>query len=77
VATRDTHVPLPRRRDDAQSGGRRDVGRIAVCWWGWGWSTSPQRGMPTSLLGSRTFLDRAPAPYVPFANTHGPTWTWI
>jgi hypothetical protein len=21
--------------------------------------------------------DRAPAPYMPFANTHGPTWTWI
>jgi hypothetical protein len=21
--------------------------------------------------------DRAPAPYVPFADTHGPTWTWI
>jgi hypothetical protein len=21
--------------------------------------------------------DRAPAPYVPFVNTHGPTWTWI
>jgi hypothetical protein len=21
--------------------------------------------------------DRAPAPYVPFANTHGPTWNWI
>jgi hypothetical protein len=21
--------------------------------------------------------DRAPLPYVPFANTHGPTWTWI
>jgi hypothetical protein len=21
--------------------------------------------------------DRAPAPYVPFVDTHGPTWTWI
>jgi hypothetical protein len=21
--------------------------------------------------------DRAPTPYVPFANTHEPTWTWI
>jgi hypothetical protein len=21
--------------------------------------------------------DRAPAPYVAFADTHGPTWTWI
>ena len=21
--------------------------------------------------------DRAPQPYVPFANNHGPTWTWI
>jgi hypothetical protein len=21
--------------------------------------------------------DRAPAPYVPFADTHKPTWTWI
>jgi hypothetical protein len=21
--------------------------------------------------------DRAPARYVPFADTHGPTWTWI
>jgi hypothetical protein len=21
--------------------------------------------------------DRVPAPYVPFADTHGPTWTWI
>jgi hypothetical protein len=21
--------------------------------------------------------DRAPASYVPFADTHGPTWTWI
>jgi hypothetical protein len=21
--------------------------------------------------------DRAPAPYMPFADTHGPTWTWI
>jgi hypothetical protein len=21
--------------------------------------------------------DRAPASYVPFVNTHGPTWTWI
>jgi hypothetical protein len=32
VATRDAHVPLPRQRDDSQSGGCRDVGRIAVCW---------------------------------------------
>jgi hypothetical protein len=21
--------------------------------------------------------DRAPAPYLPFVDTHGPTWTWI
>jgi hypothetical protein len=21
--------------------------------------------------------DRAPTPYVPFADNHGPTWTWI
>jgi hypothetical protein len=21
--------------------------------------------------------DHTPAPYVPFANTHGPTWSWI
>jgi hypothetical protein len=21
--------------------------------------------------------DRAPVPYVPFVDTHGPTWTWI
>jgi hypothetical protein len=21
--------------------------------------------------------DHAPEPYVPFTNTHGPTWTWI
>jgi beta-galactosidase/beta-glucuronidase len=21
--------------------------------------------------------DRAPAPYLPFIDTHGPTWTWI
>jgi hypothetical protein len=35
---------------------------------------------------TRTFLarfanvprnDHAPAPYVPFVDTHGPTWTWI
>jgi hypothetical protein len=29
-----THVPLPRRRDDSQSRGRRDVGRTVVCWRG-------------------------------------------
>jgi hypothetical protein len=34
MATRDAHIPLPRWRDDSQSGGRRDVGRIAVCWAG-------------------------------------------
>jgi hypothetical protein len=22
-------------------------------------------------------FDHAPAPYVPFTDTHGPTWTWI
>jgi hypothetical protein len=57
VVTRDTHVPLPRRRDDAQSGGHHDVERTAVCWRGdGGRSTSPRRGTPASLLGSRTFL---------------------
>jgi hypothetical protein len=42
VATRDTHIPLPCRRDDAQSGGRRDVGRTAMCWRGDGADRHPR-----------------------------------
>jgi hypothetical protein len=42
VATRDTHVSLLRRRDDAQSGGRRDVGRTAMCWRGDGVDRHPR-----------------------------------
>jgi hypothetical protein len=42
VATKDAHVPLPYRRDDPQSGGRRDVGRTAVCWVGDGADRHPR-----------------------------------
>jgi hypothetical protein len=42
VATIDTHVPLPRQRDDSQSGGRCDVGRTVVCWPGDGVDRHPR-----------------------------------
>jgi hypothetical protein len=42
VVTRDAHVPLPRRQDDFQSGGRRDVGRTIVCWAGDGANRHPR-----------------------------------
>jgi hypothetical protein len=78
VTTRD-------RRSTSPSARWHSVWRTSRCWENycvlarrWDRSTSPRRGTLTSLLGSRTFLGTiAPAPYVPFTDTHGPTRTWI
>jgi hypothetical protein len=42
LATGDAHIPLPRLRDDSESGGRRDVGRTIVCWAGDGADRHPR-----------------------------------
>jgi hypothetical protein len=57
VATRDAHLPLPRRQDGAQSGGHRVFWEDSyVLARRWDLSTSPRRGRTTFLLGLRTFL---------------------
>jgi hypothetical protein len=79
VATRDAHVPLPRWRDDSGSGGRRDVGRTAVCWAGDGADRHPETWQADFLARFVNVLrnDRASTPYVPFVDPHGPTLTWV
>jgi hypothetical protein len=65
----ETHVPLPRRRDDSQSGERRDVGRTAMCWPGSGADRHPATWHDDFLarFANVPRNDRAPALYVPFA----------
>jgi hypothetical protein len=50
-----------------------------VCWSGDGADRHP-RDVHTDFLAWFANVprnDHAPAPYVSFADTHGPTWTWI
>jgi hypothetical protein len=79
VATRDAHVPPPRRRDDSQSGGGRDVGRMSCAGRAMGPIDIPATWQADFLarFANVPRNDRAPAPYVPFVDTHGPTWTCI
>jgi hypothetical protein len=42
-----------------------------------GRSTSPRRGRFFARFANVPRNDRTPAPYLPFVETHGPTWTWI
>jgi hypothetical protein len=76
VVTRDTHVPLPRRRDD------EDVAMLG----GLPCASEGMRSIDIPTTWHADFLarlanvprnDREPALYVPFADTHGSIWTWI
>jgi hypothetical protein len=86
VATRDAHVPLPRRRDDSQSGGRRDVGRTVVCWVGDGADRHPrdvagwlpcsvrERSSKWSHAGTGRALRRHPRAHLDLDPTVQRTW---